>query len=231
MLRPTLDPYPSILCTVDVVLLTLVADALCVGLLRREAHPFAGVAALPGGYVHAQEDADTLATAARVLESKLGLEAPYLEQVASFSGPARDPRGWSISVAYMALVPRERLDSRAQGFSILPVGELPRLPFDHGQIVEVAVARARNKSAYSSLPVHFCGEHFTLPELQAVYEAVLGERLNKVSFRRKMAELDMLEPVNGELTRGQAHRPAQVYRLRRQYQRRLALSERGMGLG
>lgn len=231
MSSPSAAAFPPVLCTVDVVLLTLRAGVLCVGLLRRDAAPFLGLPALPGGYVHAQEDADALATAVRVLETKLGLESPYLEQVATFSGPARDPRGWSISIAYTALVPESRLDTKAAGFSIVAVDELPHLPFDHGSIVELAVRRVRNKSVYSSLPALFCGERFTLPELQAVYEAVLGEQLNKVSFRRKMQELDMLERLDGELLRGNAHRPAQYYRLRPEYRRQLALSERGIGLG
>jgi 8-oxo-dGTP diphosphatase len=105
------DAFPPVLCTVDVVLLTLRAGALSVGLLRREVPPFVDVPALPGGYVHAQEDSDALATAARILDTKLGLATPYLEQVATFSGPARDPRGWSISIAYAALVPERRLQS------------------------------------------------------------------------------------------------------------------------
>lgn len=231
MSQHSTEPFPPILCTVDVVLLTLHQGALNVGLLRREAAPFLGVPALPGGYVHAQEDADALATAIRVLDVKLGVKSPYLEQVATFSGPARDPRGWSVSIAFTALVPSPHLDSKVPGFTLVPVDELPQLPFDHGSIVDVAVRRVRNKSVYSSLPVQFCGERFTLPELQTVYEAVLGEPLNKVSFRRKMRELDMLEPVAGELRRGRAHRPAQYYRLRPEYRRQLALSERGLGLG
>jgi 8-oxo-dGTP diphosphatase len=230
MTAPPSDSFPSVLCTVDIVLLTLVGTTLCVGLLRRDTAPFLGVPALPGGYVHAQSDTDTVATAARVLATKLDLRSPYLDQVATFSGAARDPRGWSISVAYAALIPRSALDCAASGFSLVPVDSLPQLPFDHGQIVNIAVNRVRNKSVYSSLPVHFCGEQFTLPDLQAVYEAVLGERLNKVSFRRKMIELDMLEPIAGRF-RGNAHRPAQLYRLRAQYHRLLAISERGIGLG
>jgi 8-oxo-dGTP diphosphatase len=69
---------------------------------------------------------------------------------------------------------------------------------------------------------------FTLPKLQAVYEALIGEPINKVSFRRKMNELDMLEPIPGEFESGKANRPAQLYRLRSQYREALALVERGI---
>ncbi|MCE1191493.1 MAG: NUDIX hydrolase [Acidovorax sp.] len=217
----------ALICTVDVVLMTLQQNALHVALLRRERAPFAGVLALPGGYIHAHEDADAQASAARVLRDKAGLQSPYLEQLATFSGPARDPRGWSLAVAYCALVPPEVL-AGAPALTLAPVAQLPPLPFDHRAMVDAAVARVRSKSQYSSMPVHLCAEPFTLPQLQAVYETVLGEPLNKVSFRRKMDELDLLEPVPGALQTGGAHRPAQLYRVRAAYRGRLSLSARGL---
>lgn len=228
-------PHLHIICTVDVVLLTLHVDRLKVLLVQRDKPPFEGAWALPGGFVHAQEDADTAASAARVLRDKVGLESPYLEQLATFSGIARDPRGWSIAVAYCALVPFESLEQAlaqtpgAGAVARLHDAEaLKRLPFDHDAIVATAVARVRNKSQYSSLPVYLCGDEFTLPQLQQTYEAVLGEPLNKVSFRRKMDELAMLEPVPGAMRGGAAHRPAQLYRLRPGQGRSLSLLERGL---
>lgn len=222
------DRLPSVICTVDVVLLTLRDDALHVLLQQREREPFAGALALPGGYVHVQEDQDAADAAARVLREKAGIVSPYLEQLATFSGPGRDPRGWSVSIAYCALVPLALVPPEAPGLRVLPVDRLPALPFDHRGIVEQAVARVRVKSQYSSLPVHLCGERFTLPQLQAVYEAVLGEPVNKVSFRRKMDELAMLEPIEGEMEQGRANRPAQLYRVRREFRRTLSVSTRGM---
>ncbi|MCW7539254.1 NUDIX hydrolase [Aquabacterium sp. A7-Y] len=219
----------SVICTVDVVLLTLHGGQLCVVLLKRERPPFQGALALPGGYIHPEQDQDAVDAAARVLLDKTGLASPYLEQLATFSGPGRDPRGWSVSIAYYALVPQELLRRDTTAAQVLPVEGLPVLPFDHGRMVAAAVARVRSKSQYSSLPVHLCPERFTLPQLQAVYEAVLGEPINKVSFRRKVEELDVLEPLPGELEQGRANRPAQLYRLRPQYRRSLSLLERGIG--
>lgn len=221
---------PPIICTVDVVLLTLQAQALHVLLVRRDRAPFARAWALPGGYIHAQDDADAQASAARVLHDKAGLDSPYLEQLATFSGLARDPRGWSLAVAYCALVPAHLLapGALAAGASLVSVDALPGLAFDHAEIVHTALARVRSKSQYSSLPVYLCGDQFTLPQLQAVYEAVLGEPLNKVSFRRKMDEMGMLEAVPGAMHSGGAHRPAQLYRLRQEFRRHLSLSPRGL---
>jgi 8-oxo-dGTP diphosphatase len=89
----------------------------------------------------------------------------------------------------------------------------------------------RDKSSYSSLPVYLCGDTFTLPELQTVYEILLGEPINKVSFRRKMDELEILEPIPGAQKAGKAHRPAQLYRLRKQFRRKLSLTDRGINPG
>lgn len=219
-------PDHRLICTVDIVLLTLRAGQLQVMLLKRDREPFAGALALPGGYVHASEDQDCEDAAQRVLLNKAGLQSPYLEQLASFSGPARDPRGWSVSVAYMALVPAP--EPALPGQHWLPVDRLPQLPFDHGRIVAAAAERVRNKSQYSSLPVHLCPEPFTLPQLHGIYETLLGEAINPVSFRRKMDELAILEPVPGAKRAEGPHRPAQLYRLKDEFRQTLRLVGRGL---
>ncbi len=222
----TTNSESKLICTVDVVLLTLHEGQLQVLLLKREREPFAGALALPGGYVHTDEDQSCADAAQRVLRAKLGLQSPYLEQLASFSGPGRDPRGWSVSVAYFALVPA--LEALPAGAQWRAVDKLPALPFDHGRIVATALERVRNKSQYSSLPVHLCPEPFTLPQLQAVYEALLGEPINPVSFRRKMEELDAIEAIPGAKSSGGAHRPAQLYRVREAFRERLKVVGRAL---
>jgi 8-oxo-dGTP diphosphatase len=201
--------------TVDVVLLTLSASQLTVALTRRTAEPFKGLLALPGGYVHLDQDQDALQAARRVLAEKPGIKAPYLEQLYSFAGAARDPRGWSVSISYYALVPLSALEAAIPStISLVAVDEVGQLPFDHSQIVAAAVRRVRDKSSYSSLPCYLLPSRFTLAELQWTYEQVMGEKLDKSSFRRKLSELDFLEPVRGQLKSG-AHRPAQLYRVRK----------------
>jgi 8-oxo-dGTP diphosphatase len=218
----------TIICTVDVVLLTLRQDQLHVVLLKRDREPFRNALALPGGYVHIDTDQSAADAAARVLLGKTGIVSPYLEQLASFTGPGRDPRGWSVSIAYYALVPEGILPAHDEGVHVVPVNRLPSLPFDHKSIVEHALDRVRSKSLYSSLPVYLCGESFTLPQLQAVYESVLGEPINKVSFRRKVEELGMLEAIEGEMQSGRANRPAQMYRLRKEFRHSLSMLDRGL---
>ena len=218
-----------VICTVDAALLTLGDDGLAVALIKRDREPFKGIAALPGGFVHADTDMNARDAALRVLKDKTGIDVPYLEQLATFSGPARDPRGWSVSIAYYALVPYALIESAGrQGVQLVSVERLHTLPFDHKAIVETAVERLRGKSQYSSLPCFLAGEAFTLPQLQRVYEALMGEPLNKVSFRRKMNEMDVLEPVDGQTGAPGAHRPAQLYRLRPQFRDQLQLLKRGL---
>lgn len=227
----TPDAKP-VICTVDVVLLCLKKSALHVALLQRDHPPFEGVLALPGGFVRPDLDGDAYDAAARMLREKTEIVSPYLEQLGTFSGLVRDPRGWSVSIAYYALVPADILDPACRtGLELVAVDALRNLPFDHRNIIQAAVERVRNKSTYSSLPVYLCGERFTLPHLQSVYEALLGEPINKVSFRRKMDELDILEPIAGAMETGRANRPAQYYRLKPQFRDKLSLSNRGLSAG
>lgn len=203
-----------IIVTVDVVLFTLSDEKLKIVLLRREREPYAQQLALPGGYIHADEDRDALTAAERVLLEKTGIVSPYLEQLFTFTGGVRDPRGWSVSVAYYALVHESVLrPDDAHRFVLIDVDGLPDLPFDHNRIVTHAVQRLRDKSSYSSLPCHLLPPLFTLTELQQTYEHILGVPLDKSVFRRKLPELDFLEAVPDAVRQGK-HRPAQLYRLR-----------------
>lgn len=221
--------FPTIIASIDIVLLTLNQGQLCVTLAPRDKAPFEGINALPGGYIHAQEDSNCLAAAVRILREKTGITPPYLEQLQTFAGASRDPRGWSISIAYFALVPAEVIAvADHPGVSLCLVDKLGFLPFDHNDMIASAVDRIRNKSQYSSLPCHLAGETFTLPKLQKIYEACLGETLNKVSFRRKMDEMDVLEAIHGQTETGGAHRPAQIYRLKPEFKDCLQLLARGL---
>lgn len=216
----------NIIVTVDVVLFTLSDAQLKIVLLRREHDPYGGQLALPGGYIHADKDRDALASAERVLRNKTGIVSPYLEQLFTFSGTVRDPRGWSVSIAYYALVNEALLADGAGGrFELVAVDALPDLPYDHARIVEAAVKRLRDKSSYTSLPCHLLPPLFTLTELQQTYERILGSPLDKSVFRRKLPELDFLEAVPDAIRHGK-HRPAQLYRIKPD--RRLAVFDKTM---
>lgn len=211
--------HPSILCTVDLLLFTIKGGKLCVGLHHRAVDPCKGLLALPGGFVRANEDKTVKHAALRVLREKVGSDKVYLEQLATFSGDDRDPRGYSVSIAYMAAVPQSYSDKNL-AIEWVPVDEMPTdLPFKHNEIVDEGVARLRAKGLYSSIPVMFLSDRlFTLPELQTVYEVACGIVRDKVTFRRKILELNILketdEKTEGALTKS---RPAVLYTVRPKY--------------
>lgn len=217
-MTPPDETHPRPIATVDLVILVLAEAGLEVLLVRRAAAPFAGSWALPGGWIHVDADADLAAAACRVLREKTGVEAPYVEQLQSFGSAARDPRGWSVSIAYVALLPAGVVQLR-QGAAELawrPVAGdavAEALAFDHADIVRAALTRVRNKVEYSTLPVHLLPAGFTLGELQSVYERILGRRIDKSAFRKRIAEADFIAPVPGEMRRA-SNRPAQIYRLK-----------------
>ena len=219
--------HPQPIVTVDIVILTLRDAALHVALSRREQAPHAGDWTLPGGWVHVDEDEDALAAAVRILKAKAGLDSPYLEQLKTFASRHRDARGWSVSIAHYALVPFDQTSEEHVKWRA--VDTITSLPFDHFEILRTAVERVRSKTAYSSLPVHLMPATFTLSELQRVYEQVLGTALDKRTFRRRVEDLNLVEPAPGAHDEGAAHRPAQRFRVKRRFGRELALSEKNLG--
>lgn len=218
------DPMTPIL-TVDAVLLTLLAGELSVALIKREATPFKGAWALPGVYVKEAEDDSAKAAADRALKSKAGATSPYLEEFGTRSGPARDPRGWSLTVIYYALVHHSVIPAATH---LVPVAKLPGLAFDHAEIVGSVVERVRSKANYSSLPVFLLEEKFTLPELQAVYETLRGKPENPANFQRKIEEMGLIEMVPGEKKVSGRNRRAQVYTVIKAFRDRLSVRERGL---
>jgi ADP-ribose pyrophosphatase YjhB (NUDIX family) len=216
----TEETYERPIVSVDLVIFALSEAGLDVLLMQRGAEPFAGAWALPGGWIHVDADTDLEGAARRVLGEKTGVETPYLEQLETFGNGTRDPRGWSLSVAYVALISADEVTLR-QGANASDVAWLPvagdavavPLAFDHADILGNGLTRLRNKVEYSTLPVHLLPAAFTLSELQSVYERILGRRLDKSAFRKRVAEADFVEAIPGEMRRA-SNRPAQLYRLR-----------------
>ena len=207
------DDFIRPIATVDVALFTLSEEGLAVALLERTAPPLAG------RYVHVGEDEDLEASASRVLRDKCGLTGLFVEQLRTYSGATRDARGWSITTAFYALVPRRTFDEAGAPMRLVPAEGHAELPFDHDRIVADGVARLRGKATYTTLPTKLLADHFTLRELEEVYESVLGRTVQTANFRRKFADLKAYGPHAGrpflEATdekRGGRNRPAALYR-------------------
>lgn len=203
--------YDAPLMTVDVAIFTLHDDQLKVLLVKRDAHPCLQQWALPGGFIDIEEDVDLAMTARRKLHQKTSVEAPWLEQVVTVGNAQRDPRGWSTTVLYMALLPYIELPDGAgsQWWTLDQALDLP-LAFDHQSLLEHARERLRNKTAYTVLPVHVLPAPFTLTQLQRAFELLLDATVEKKSFRRRILNANVLEQV-GETPEGARGRPAGLY--------------------
>jgi len=208
--------------TVDVVIFTVREDALQVLLVRRPAgddEPHPGAWALPGGFVDVNVDTDLVACARRKLQEKTNVKSPYLEQLGSWGSATRDPRGWSATHAYFALIAGDDvvLNKGANAadvawFKVDALLKKPRLAFDHAEILTTAVERLRSKVEYTSLPAFLLPEPFTLPQLQRMYEIVLGRPVDKSGFRTRMMAADFLAEVG--VVESDSNRPPMGYRLK-----------------
>lgn len=213
--------FPRPLVTVDVVIFTVLEDALKVMLVRRPNDPddpFPARWALPGGFIDVDKDASLLDCALRKLREKTGVAAPYLEQLGSWGGAHRDPRGWSATHAFFALMPARDLvlEEGVNAAQVEWMGAMAacrkRLAFDHAEILASAIARLRSKVEYTSLPAFLLNEPFTLPQLQHTYEVVLGRAVDKSAFRKRMLDGGFMEEAG--TVEGASGRPAMGYRLR-----------------
>ena len=209
---PSLADADRHMVAVDVVLFTIQDGQLKALLVRRSSLPFRGAWSLPGGFVRRDESVDEAAF--RELQEETGITTVYLEQLYTFGDLDRDPRGRVIAVSYYAVVNWEQFQVKARTklattrwFSI---SRLPELAFDHKRIVGSALERLRNKVNYTSVAFQLLPKKFTLSELQQAYEVILGQRLDKRNFRKKMLQLGILKETGEHTVEGRS-RPARLY--------------------
>lgn len=216
-----LEPLQNLVATVDVATFSMHGTQLQVLLIQRSNQPCQGEWALPGGFLHTNEDSDLVDAAQRMLGGKTGLLEPYLEQVASVGSAKRDPRGWSLTVLYMALMTPDQVQQYAssnpqrsencQWVNVDDALSNYALAFDHQTLLRQARQRLADKASYSSLAAMLMPKQFTLNELQAVYEVLTEQKLDPKSFRRRMLASDFLQET-GDMQAGRT-RSAKLYRL------------------
>lgn len=222
-------PHPSV--TVDVALVTVDDARLKALLVRRDEHPAKDKWALPGGFVGIDESLEDAVR--RVMQTKVGRDQDFLEQLYTFGDPARDPRTRVITIAYYGLVDVVSLkktgvangrttlaqidvawEGETGGPAVLrdDAGEELALAFDHAEILGLVVQRLRGKLNYTNIGFELLPDHFTLLDVQKIHEAILGRTLNKDSFRRKLLSSGQVEPT-GKRQTDVGHRPAELFRL------------------
>ena len=202
---------------VDVVIFTLEQACLHVLLHRRTEDPFRDAWALPGVAVRVDE---TLERAARrALREKVQWSSEiqssiYLEQLATFDALYRDPRGRTVSVAYMGLC--RTMPEAGEDIMWKPVTDIPKgsLPFDHYAIFDTAVRRLRGKLRYTNIAKGLLPETFRIEDIQEVYEAILRQKLNRTNFRIKLLKIHLIEQVRilNDAVGEHGGRPPHLYR-------------------
>ncbi len=207
---PTIFDRPSV--TVDIVIFSLVDNDLKVLLIKRDQAPFANMWAVPGSFIEIDESLDDAAV--RALADETGVTDVYMEQLYTFGNPTRDPRTRVITVAYFALVPDGAVGLQVGEHTIstawFSMYDLPELAFDHEKILNYALTRLRYKLEYTSVGFQLLPDVFTLTELQKAYEIILGEKLDKRNFRRKILSAAVLEETGKKKKDGEG-RPAKLY--------------------
>ena len=195
--------------TVDTVIMTMKYDALHVLLVKRTTEPFKDKWAIPGGYVRLSENLDQAAL--RILKERTNIDNVYLEQLYTFGDPLRHPNARVITCAYFALV-------RAEDFNIVTtpelgwhkVSDLPPLAFDHKDIIEYSLKRTRERLELCPVAYQLLNEKFTLTEMQKAYELIMGKKLDKRNFRKKVIQTEGLRELE-EFSKSTSKRPARLY--------------------
>jgi 8-oxo-dGTP diphosphatase len=219
LVRAPVAIYPMPFVRIELAILSIVDGGLAVLLGRRAGAPHRGKWALPGGVLRIDKDRDLDGAVQRIAQERLGVTLPHFRQLKAVGAANRDARApWALSIAYRALVPVEairpnpgkRLD-KIDWRAIDKAAKDSSLAFDHAGLIQLAKEATRGEIEHLELPFGFLPEKFTLGELQACCAAMLGRKLDKSSFRRRLDERGLLEAVPGELRTG-AFRPAQLYR-------------------
>lgn len=198
---------------VDAVLFTIEHEELKVLLIKVTNGPYEGKWALPGGLVQLNESLDDAAK--RVLFQKTNIGDIHLEQLYSFGDINRDVRGRVISVSYFALVNNKnnfKLKTTAYYSEIAwwSVKKISEMAFDHKEIIKLAYERLKSKLEYTNIVYSLLPKEFTLTDLQKTYEIILGQKIDKRNFRKRMTALKLVKNT-GKVLKGEAHRPAELY--------------------
>lgn len=198
--------------TTDCVIFGFDGVKLKLLLIEREKKPFKNSWALPGGYVFINETAEECAK--RILSEKAGIKSVFIEQLYTYTDVKRDPRERTISIAHYALVNQHQYELLAGRDTLkaewFELSKLPKIAFDHSEIVNTAIERLKGKVSYQPIGFELLDEKFTLTQLQALYEAILDTPIDKRNFRKKILGMGLLEALD-EKEKNVAHKAARFY--------------------
>ncbi|WP_256867439.1 NUDIX hydrolase [Winogradskyella forsetii] len=201
--------------------ITLAVDCIIFGfndyklellLIHRGFQPERGKWSLIGGFVQNNEDLDEAAN--RILFNLSGLENIYLEQVKTFGKSNRDPFERVVSTTYSAMILKSDYnEDKVEEYDAkwFPIDQVPELIFDHREMVNSAINRLRRRIRSTPIAFYLLPQKFTLPQLQALYEVILNEDIDKRNFRKKIAQMKFLVKLN-EKDMSESRKGAYLYR-------------------
>jgi 8-oxo-dGTP diphosphatase len=198
--------------TADAVVFTIMNDSLKILLIKRKYDPYKGMFALPGGYINIDEELED--GVKRELEEETGVKNVFLKQLHAYGKIGRDPRGRIVTIPYLALIDSEDIKlhatTDAEDAKWYEVYDMPKLAFDHKQIIDEALSLLRYDIEHSNIAYQIMPEKFTMTELKSAYEIVLGVELDKRNFYKKIKELNILKELHETKMDG-PHRPAKLF--------------------
>lgn len=208
--------YFNIAISVDCVIFGYHQKKLKVLLIESDLKEFSGLYSLLGDLVRPDEDLESASY--RILKERTGMVDVYLEQVYTFGSLGRHPSGRVITTAYYSLVDLQHQKMKLNHNEIRwhSVNEIKKLAFDHLKILKTCLEKLRNQIMEAPLVFNLLQDKFSLRELQEVYEAILGVKLDRRNFRKKISGKDWLQDLN-ELEINQPHRPGKLYSLKKQF--------------
>ena len=213
-----ISDYKNPLFTVDSVLFTVVEGTLKVLMVKRANDPFIGCWALPGGFVDIENDDNTDMTAKRKLKEKTSVSPQYLEQLQVVSGPERDPRGFSVTLVYYALIAEQDVASHidtVDDVQWVAIDEIDSLAvaFDHKNLIALAKEQLQQKTLYSMAPVYCLPMQFTIGQLKTVIETIIGKPIQRKSLIRRIEASEMFDALDEKVKSG--GRLAQLYQVKK----------------
>lgn len=197
---------------IDCIIFSLIDGKVCLLLTHRRFEPEKGKWSLMGGFLREGESTDEAAR--RVLFNLTGLDHVFMTQVRAFGEVGRDPGARVVSIAYCAMLAQGEYDqARLDEYEAqwLPIDRLPELGFDHPQMIAAALKLLRIKIMVRPYAMKLLPELFTLTQLQGVYEAILGEGIDKRNFRKRIAELECFVKTD-QIDKTSSRRGAALYR-------------------
>ena len=192
----------SIKLTVDAVVFGYEEGTVSILLVKRKYEPFKGCWALPGGFVADEESLE--AAVERELHEETGVKINYLEQLYTFGKPARDPRGRIVSIAYFGLVRPDAFhvnaSTDAEEAEWFDINKLPKISFDHKEIIESATKRLQGKITYEPIGFELLDKKFTFSDLEKLYSSLLGREVDRRNFRKKIQSFNILDELDNRFS-------------------------------